>query len=232
MPTDSRLCAIHQPNLFPRLSTLAKICAADVWVVLDDVQFTRRDYQHRARLGSRSDPSAQQWMSLSVTLPNGRNTKIRDVRIVDSDTCRRRVSRMTRQFHGRGEHWEPVGHEVEHIVQLMRQTDQLAEIATASTQSLLKLVGWSGQVVRSSEIAARPERSFRLADLTLAVDATDYICGTGGARYLNADAFIDHGLGVRYFSPSESGVWRGASRVSAIAALAEDGTAALSDSLH
>ena len=95
---------------------------------------------------------------------------------------------MTRQFHGRGEHWEPVGHEVEHIVQLMRQTDQLAEIATASTQSLLKLVGWSGQVVRSSEIAARPERSFRLADLTLAVDATDYVCGTGGARYLNADA--------------------------------------------
>ncbi|MCX5265887.1 WbqC family protein [Streptomyces sp. NBC_00199] len=43
-----RLCAIHQPNPFPRLSTLAKLYAADRWIVLDDVQFARRDYQHRA----------------------------------------------------------------------------------------------------------------------------------------------------------------------------------------
>ncbi|MEV8399494.1 WbqC family protein [Streptomyces niveus] len=39
---------MHQPNLFPRLSMLAKLYAADCWIVLDDVQFTRRDYQHRA----------------------------------------------------------------------------------------------------------------------------------------------------------------------------------------
>ncbi|CAN3978238.1 WbqC family protein [Kitasatospora purpeofusca] len=46
------MCAIHQPNLLPRLSVLAKILAADVWVVLDDVQHARRDYQHHARLGA------------------------------------------------------------------------------------------------------------------------------------------------------------------------------------
>ena len=33
------LCAIHQPNFFPRLSTLAKLYTADIWIVLDDVQF-------------------------------------------------------------------------------------------------------------------------------------------------------------------------------------------------
>jgi hypothetical protein len=44
------LCAIHQPNFLPRLSTLAKLYAADTWVILDDVQFTRRDYQHRCYL--------------------------------------------------------------------------------------------------------------------------------------------------------------------------------------
>ena len=41
------LYAIHQPNFLPRLSTLAKVCAADIWVILDDVQFSRRDYQNR-----------------------------------------------------------------------------------------------------------------------------------------------------------------------------------------
>ena len=42
------VCAIHQPNLFPPLVTLAKLFAADYWIVLDDVQFARRHYQHRA----------------------------------------------------------------------------------------------------------------------------------------------------------------------------------------
>ena len=52
------LCAIHQPNLFPRPSTLAKLFAADIWIALDDVQFVRRDYQHRVRLGRRDDELA------------------------------------------------------------------------------------------------------------------------------------------------------------------------------
>ncbi|GAA3826752.1 hypothetical protein GCM10022226_54450 [Sphaerisporangium flaviroseum] len=59
LPPPGGLCAIHQPNLFPRLTTLAKLFAADYWIVLNDVQFTRRDYQHRARLAALEDPLRQ-----------------------------------------------------------------------------------------------------------------------------------------------------------------------------
>ncbi len=60
LPEPGGLCAIHQPNFLPRLTTLAKLFAADYWIVLDDVQFTRRDYQHRARLAALDEtrPSA------------------------------------------------------------------------------------------------------------------------------------------------------------------------------
>ncbi|MFE7855726.1 WbqC family protein [Streptomyces sp. NPDC057403] len=65
------VCAIHQPNLFPRLPTLAKLFAADRWIVLDDVRFARGDYQHRARLAALDDPGRQQWPSLPTHLPHG-----------------------------------------------------------------------------------------------------------------------------------------------------------------
>lgn len=68
LPPAGGLCAIHQPNLFPRLTTLAKLFAADYWIVLDDVQFTRRDYQHRARLAALGDPLQQQWLSIPTHL--------------------------------------------------------------------------------------------------------------------------------------------------------------------
>ena len=34
-PRTGGLCAVHQPNFFPRLTTLAKLFAADTWIVLD-----------------------------------------------------------------------------------------------------------------------------------------------------------------------------------------------------
>ncbi|WP_435192546.1 WbqC family protein [Streptomyces sp. NRRL F-5630] len=60
LPAPGDLCAIHQPNLFPRLTTLAELFAADYWIVLDDVRFTRRDYQHRARLAAVEAPGRRQ----------------------------------------------------------------------------------------------------------------------------------------------------------------------------
>ncbi|MEV6297119.1 WbqC family protein [Streptomyces sp. NPDC051896] len=65
------MCGIHQPNLFPRLSTLAKLYTADQWIVLDDVQFARRDYQHRARLAVLADPARQQCSPFPHTCRTG-----------------------------------------------------------------------------------------------------------------------------------------------------------------
>ncbi|MFE0150155.1 WbqC family protein [Nonomuraea sp. NPDC059007] len=63
--------AIHQPNLFPRLSTLAKLYAADRWIVLDNVQFNSRGYQHRAGLAALDDATRQRWLTLATHLPGG-----------------------------------------------------------------------------------------------------------------------------------------------------------------
>ncbi|GAB1516354.1 hypothetical protein JCM33774_83990 [Actinophytocola sp. KF-1] len=49
-------CAIHQPNLFPSMSTLRKVAEADIWIVLDD----RRDDQCRTRLARLADETQQQ----------------------------------------------------------------------------------------------------------------------------------------------------------------------------
>ncbi|MEU2867945.1 WbqC family protein [Streptomyces olivoreticuli] len=64
------MCAIHQPSFFPRLTTLAKLFAADCWIVLDDVQFTRRDYQHRTRLAALEDPTRRRWLSSTASGPS------------------------------------------------------------------------------------------------------------------------------------------------------------------
>ncbi|WP_329165626.1 WbqC family protein [Streptomyces sp. NBC_01267] len=104
LPPSGGLCAIHQPNPFPWLTTVAKLFAAGYWIVLDDVQFTRRDYQHRARLAALGDPLQRQWLSLPTHLPDGRLTTIRNVLIVDPMRSRQRIKQMLRQYFGSSPH--------------------------------------------------------------------------------------------------------------------------------
>ncbi|WP_405068899.1 WbqC family protein [Kribbella sp. NBC_01510] len=224
------LCAIHQPNLFPRLSTLAKLFTADIWIALDDVQFARRDYQHRARLGRHDDPNAQQWMSLPVRSPNGRRSLINDIMILERDRSIRRILRMTRQHHGRGRHWSAVEADIGLVAEMISRTESLADVAITSTLSLLELLHWPGTVVRSSDFVVSADRSTRLADLTHAVGATTYLCGTGGANYLRPDLFDERDIGVTYFSvptATRHEVWAGAQRLSSIAAMASAGVSAV-----
>jgi WbqC-like protein len=228
-------CAIHQPNLFPRLSTLAKLHAADTWVVLDDVQFTRGAYQQRCRLAATSDPTRQQWLTVPVHLPHGRATPISQVQVSDPEATRHRMYRLLQQYYARSHYWPAFEHTLSQVLATLDTTDRLAELSEASTRALLTLTGWRGTVSRSSDLTARTDKSQRLAELACAAGATTYLCGTGGARYLDYWPFAFHGLQVVLFTSPAHGdprVWQGASKISALRALMTVGPVALASAMH
>lgn len=228
-------CAIHQPNLFPRLSTLAKLHAADTWVVLDDVQFTRGAYQQRCRLAAPRDPTCQQWLTVPVHLPHGRATPIRQVRVIDPAATRHRLHRLIQQYYARSRYWPAFEPALTEVLATLDTTDLLADLSEASTRALLTLAGWRGTVLRSSDLTARIDKSQRLAELTCAAGATTYLCGTGGARYLDRWPFALHGLEVVLFTAPAHGdprIWQGAGKLSALRALMAVGPVALSAAMH
>ncbi|QES18646.1 hypothetical protein DEJ46_05740 [Streptomyces venezuelae] len=231
-PPSGGLCAIHQPNFFPRLSTLAKIFAADYWIVLDDVQFARRDYQHRARLGSTSDPVQHQWLSIPTHLPRGRSTLMREAVLADPERSRRRVMLLLAQHYGDCPDWPLFRHALESVLLRFRRAGRTADVAEESTRMLLRLLGWRGRVLHSSRLPARAERSQRLADLTAVTGASGYLCGTGGMRYLEFAPFAARGVDVLPFSTSTAGIWEHGREVSAVRPIMTYGLRAVSEELQ
>ncbi|MGW0837920.1 WbqC family protein [Streptomyces prunicolor] len=228
------MCAIHQPNLFPRLATLAKLLAADRWIVLDDVQFARRDYQHRARLAALDDPSRQQRLTLPTHLPNGRPTLVNQALLVDPSRSHRTVSLLIRQYYGRSCYWSAVSEVLDVVLDRFANTDRVADLARTSTLALLAALGWSGEALESSAIPTRQGRSERLADLAVATGSTHYLCGTGGLRYLDHQPFAAHGITVLPFrTPAGTGdrLWQLARQVSSLWGLSEIGPSELATRL-
>ncbi|WP_185070964.1 WbqC family protein [Nonomuraea jabiensis] len=221
------VCAIHQPNLFPRLATLAKLFTADYWIVLDDVQFARRDYQHRALLASLDGPWQPQWLSISTHLPHGRSTSIHEALLADPAHCRRRVAQLLADHYRRSAHWPPFRRRLEPVLAAFGRTDRLADVTELSTRLLLEEVGWPGRVLHSSDLLTRGARSQRLADLAWLTGATTYLCGTGGMRYLDPAAFRVRSIEVLPFVTPASGIWATSREMSAVHALMVAGPCAL-----
>lgn len=198
------LCAIHQPNFLPRLSTLAKLYAADIWIVLDDVQFARRDYQHRCFL---APPAAAQlpgrWLTLPVHLPAGRATTISAVRLAEPALTLKRTSALLRLYYRRAPYRSWILDLLPGIEKTITGTDRLVDVSEHTTIALLRLLNWPGAICHSSGIPARAGRSERLADLARSVGAATYLCGTGGSRYLDQVLFASLGLSVTMFTPPD-----------------------------
>ncbi|WP_374205110.1 WbqC family protein [Streptomyces sp. TRM72054] len=124
--------------------------AADRWIVLDDVQFARRDYQHRARLADLDEPARQQWLALPTHLPQGRSTLISQARLVDARRSRRTVHLLVRQYYGRSPHWKAMSNVLDAVLDtLVRHTGH-----TLSTRSGATLKDTMVRAGQSSEKAA------------------------------------------------------------------------------
>lgn len=119
-------------------------------------------------------------------------------------------------------HWRLFGESLRPVIDLLANTDRLDEVTETSTCVMLDLLGWRGEIAHSSDFDVRQGRSERLAELTRVVGATVYLCGTGGARYLDERHFRDVGLRVQYVEKPEwvaDGVWEQGRNLSALWAM-------------
>ena len=56
--------AIHQPKHFPYMGFFQKMKAADVFVILDDVQYTKGNFQNRNRF--KNINGDDEWFTISL----------------------------------------------------------------------------------------------------------------------------------------------------------------------
>lgn len=214
-PIRHTRCAVHQPNLFPRISTLFKLYSADIWVVLDDVQFNARDYQNRTWLQAPRTKHGQ-WLTLPTHKPAGHSTRIKDVTVAEPAKNEKRLLWLTKQYYGRCRRWPELEHIIERTAAAIRSHGNLAQVGELSTRLLLNDLGWHGATVHSSSFNVSSERSTRLAELATQLGSDSYLCGTGGARYLDTSPFQERGISVEYISVPDVPLLRQRKNVSSL----------------
>ena len=197
--------AIHQPHYLPWLGYLAKWAAADLFIVLDVVQYEKNGWQNRNRIKTRD---GARWLTVPVHAPFG--TPIGEVAVDSSQAWPGRHLRAIEDAYA-GAPWLATYREELRSFYATPWT-HLAPLATASARWLAQAFGITTPFRLASELlgisrsdtaspgrdeggglggpAARPPMSTdRLVDLCRAAGADTYLAGSHGAGYMDLDRF-------------------------------------------
>src|SRR5512136_1735832 len=165
--------AIHQPQYFPWLGYLDKLDSADMFVVLDTVQFKKHEWQNRNRIRIKEG-----WQWLTVPIIDRFPERIDQVEVNPRADWSRKHRQALRLHYGRAPHWEPFGPAL--LAILERPWARLRDLNVAILDLLCNQLGIVTPRLSASSLAAREEPTDRLIDLCRAVGGTEYLSGESG----------------------------------------------------
>lgn len=188
------IVAAHQPAYLPWLGYLDKLAKADLFVVMDDLQYEAQNFQNRNRVKLDRGPH---W--LTVPLQGGAQTdRVMDKRIDNTGRggrhhWQRRTWRTLEVHYGRAPHFARYAPVLEET--FLRRWDWLVELDLHILDLARLWFGISRPIVRASSLGLRGARTERLRCLCEAVGAHTYLSGRGGSTgYLDTDALARAGI--------------------------------------
>ena len=185
--------AIHQPEAFPWLGFFDKMFHADVFVLLDSVQFEKNYFQNRNRIRTRDGWA---WITVPV-LTKGRMLQvIAEVEINGAVDWRRKLRGTIEQHYREAVHWTRYREELWAILE--RPWECLADLNVAVIDWLASSLGIRRPLVRASTLGITGKRSALLLEICRSLGAGTYLSGVSGRSYLDVDLFAQARIGVRF----------------------------------
>jgi hypothetical protein len=193
--------AIHQPTFLPWLGWWDKLTRADVFVLLDDVQFPKKGgtWINRVRLLVNGEP---RWVTVPVDRAFHGMRNVREMRIDRTKPWRDALLRMLTASYGRAPHFAAVMPVVEEA--LAADAEGISELDEYAIRRLADSAGFdTSRLVRQSDLGITGGGTELLVDLCRAVDGDVYLSGDGSDEYLVPELFEPAGLELQYqeFSP-------------------------------
>ncbi|MBT4496496.1 MAG: WbqC family protein [Gemmatimonadetes bacterium] len=184
------IAAIHQPQFMPWSGYFDKMDRVDCFVLLDNVQFKKNEWQNRNRIKT---AQGAQWLTVPVSFRFP--AKIEEVGVNGNVNWRNKHLQALRTNYAKAPHWERMRESLEGFYE--RDWEHLADVNRASIEWLRRELGIDTELRVGSEMEGLSEEpTQRLVDICQQVGADSYLSGVDGAKYMEMERFADAGIEV------------------------------------
>jgi len=196
--------AIHQPNYFPWIGYFYKMSLADVFVILDDSQYSKSGYQNRVKIKT---PTGSVWMTQPVCVPQSKKSRTNEVEL-SGHRWREKHLKIFRANYAKSQYFEFYFPFIQDLLSV--EASNLAELNSKIIFRIAELLSIDCRFVISSDLGVDSIGTQRLIDITKAVGGREYIHGAGGVNYQDEELFTKKDIlctAARFQHPSYSQLW-------------------------
>ena len=186
------IVAVHQPQYLPWLGYFDKMDRADLFVLLDTVQFKKNEWQNRNRI-----KTAHGWQWLTVPVAYRFPQRINQVKITPRTHWARKHLLALRTNYSKAPYFLDYFDPFEKIVS--KPWQEIATLNIRLVRALAELLVIPTPLRLASELDDFPEGpDERLIAICRHLGAEVYLAGMGGKGYMNLEKFEKAGIEVRF----------------------------------
>lgn len=194
-----KIISIHQPETLPWAGYFSKMMRSDEFIILDDVQYKKNNYQNRNRIVHANNPK---WWTLPIVTENRLNSTIIDTKIADTVDWRSRNIKILEDAYSKCPYYDL------HMPTLLKiintKTNYLLTFNMLMVMYIRECLSIYTPCVYSSSLHIDSHKSDLVFDICDARGATHYLSGEGGRHYLELDRFKEANIRVAYQKFDES----------------------------
>ncbi len=186
---------IHQPNYLPYLGFFDKMQNSDIFVIYDDAQFNKEDFQHRNKIRIFSG-----WKWLTVPVEK-KIAPINEIKI-NNEIMRKRYYWFEEHINIINENYNKAPYHKLYIKELekiyMEKHYKLLDLNCELIKFLMKSFNINTKIIFSSELGIDLRSSEKLVNIVDALNGDIYLSGPMGRNYLDISLFEKKGIKVEF----------------------------------
>jgi hypothetical protein len=192
------IVSIHQPNYIPWLGLFYKAAHSDVFVYLDDAQFSS-DAAHNYNMIK----TPQGGLRLKIPVDYSFGDPINRVRTKDELGWKRKHLKTLEANYARAPYFTEIFPGFSEVLNC--DYESIAALNMAVNGFLLEGFGIATRVIASSGMALENRREQRIIEICTKLGAAEYLSGTGAESYQKEEHFAARGIRLRYsdYTPIE-----------------------------
>lgn len=191
-----KLVGIIQSNYIPWKGYFDFIASCDEFVLLDEVQYTRRDWRNRNKIKTKD---GLQWLTIPVEVKGKYEQRIDETRVSDPQ-WHIEHRRALRHAYAKAPHFDAVWPRIDAIYEDLANESLLSRINERFIRGIAEYLRIETPIRRSTEFHAGQGKNERLIEICERLGATIYLSGPAARAYMDPSLWSGHGIDVRFKS--------------------------------
>lgn len=187
------ICSIHQPDYIPWLGLYYKMAHSDVFVYLDDAQYSN-EADHNVNTIKTSNGAFR----LKVPVEQHLGDLICNVRTRDELKWKDKHLKTLQMNYSKAKYFNDIFPGFSEVIR--KDYESIAQLNMAINEFVCKGFGIHPKILKSSDMNISSVREDRVIDICKYVGADEYLSGNGARAYQKEENFNKNGLKLTYIS--------------------------------